>query len=90
MSHNTRAKLDFKDENVARARAQKSRPKKKWTVCDSGKWDFDRSRDTKLPLKNEQWPAAVDRKVERVDQSEWKKDKDLRIILSQDIKRPQR
>lgn len=51
------------------SQAQKSRFEKKWTVCDSGKWDFDRSRDTKLPLKNELWPAAVDRKVERVDQS---------------------
>lgn len=58
---------------MALSQAQKSRFKKKWTVCDSGKWDFDRSWDTKLPLKNELWPAAVDRKVERVDQSEWEK-----------------
>lgn len=72
MSHNIPPKLEFKDENVALpARAsRKSRFKKKWTVCDSGKWDFDRSRDTKLQLKNELWPAAVDRKVERTDQSE--------------------
>ncbi|KMQ97571.1 hypothetical protein RF55_2089 [Lasius niger] len=70
MSYNIQAKLDFKDENVAFSQAQKSRFEKKWTVCDSGKWDFDRSRDTKLPLKNELWPAAVDRKVEWVNQSE--------------------
>lgn len=49
------------------------------TVCDSGKWDFDRSDgENGAEERAAQRPAALDREVERAtDQSGGKKNKDL-------------